>query len=181
MKKITFITGNTAKAEQLSKHLKIDIDHKKLDLEEVQSLNLEKIVIQKAKDAYEIIKSPVLVEDVSLKYDALGNLPGPLIKWFLEELGNKGLCRLLNHYNKDRSAEAEVAFCLYDGEEPKIFNSVIKGRISAHPRGAGGFGWDPIFIEGGSKETWAEIAGENAGSSAMRKIALEKLAEYLNK
>jgi len=180
MEKITFITGNTAKAELVEKLINIDIDHKKLDIEEIQSLDLEKIVTQKAKDAYEIIKSPVLVEDASLKYNALGNLPGPLIKWFFEELGNKGLCRLLNHYNKDRSAVAEIAFCLYDGEVNKIFRSNVEGRISAHPRGEGGFGWDPIFIPEGYDKTWAELCEEDQGSSGIRKFEINKLAEYLS-
>ena len=125
MKKITFITGNEAKAKQLQRHLKIDIYHQKLDLDEIQSLDLEKIVKEKAKAAYKIIKSPVLVEDVSLKFHALGNLPGPLIRWFLEELDDKGLCRLINHYKKDRSATAEVAFCLYDGKKAEIFKNSV--------------------------------------------------------
>jgi len=181
MNKITFITGNVAKAEILSKLLKRDVNHKKLDFEEIQSLDLEKIVTRKAKDTYEILKSPVLVEDASLKFNVLGNLPGPLIKWFYEELGNKGLCRLLNHYKKDRSAVAEIAFCLYDGKESKIFRSKVEGRISAHPRGDGGFGWDPVFIPEGHDKTWAEMSGEDQGSSGVRKFSIDELSEYLNK
>lgn len=180
MQKITFITGNAAKAEQLARHLKTKVNHQKLDLEEIQSLDLDKIVTDKAKSAYEIIKSPVLVEDVSLKFNALGNLPGPLIKWFLEELGNSGLCRLINHYKKDRSATARVAFCYFDGKKPEIFDAEIEGRIAAHPRGEQGFGWDPIFIPKGWKQTWAEMSEVDQGSSGMRKIALEKLTKYLN-
>lgn len=179
MKKITFITGNKAKAEQLSRHFNIKVDHKKLDLNEIQSLNLKAIVAQKAIDAYEIIKSPVLVEDVSLKFNALGNLPGPLIKWFLEELGNSGLCRLINHYKKNRSAIAEVAFCLYDGKEPMIFKAEVKGKIATHPKGEKGFGWDPIFIPDGQNQTWAEMNEADQRSISMRKIALEKLEKYL--
>ena len=179
MKKITFITGNKAKAEQLEYHLKIKVAHKKLDLDEIQSLDLEKIVTQKAIDAYKIIKSPVLVEDVSLKFHAFGNLPGPLIKWFLEELGNKGLCRIINHYKKDRSATAEVNFCYYDGKKPMIFKGKIDGKIVAHPRGDKSFGWDPIFIPKGYNQTWSEMKESDLRTSGMRKIALAKLEKYL--
>lgn len=50
--KITFITGNAAKAEQLKRHLKRPVLHKKIDLAEVQSLDLKKIVEHKAREAY---------------------------------------------------------------------------------------------------------------------------------
>ena len=179
MKNFIFITGNQAKADQLSHHLGRDVEHRKVDLDEIQSHNLEGIVKDKAKRAFDIVGTPVLVEDVSLKYHALGNLPGPLIRWFLEELGNKGLCRLINHYNKDRSAVAEVCYCLYDGKNYQLFNSVMEGRIAAHPKGDKGFGWDPIFIPNGSKLTWAEITDLDQGSSGMRKIALDKLKKFL--
>jgi non-canonical purine NTP pyrophosphatase (RdgB/HAM1 family) len=179
MKKITFITGNKAKAELLARHLKIEVDHKKLDIDEIQSLDLNEVVTKKAKSAYKILKSPVLVEDVSLIFNALGHLPGPLIKWFLEELDNSGLCRLINHYNKDRSAVARVAFCYYDGKESKVFDAEIKGKIAAHPRGEKGFGWDPIFIPDGYEQTWAEMDEKDAGASSMRKVALEKFEKYL--
>ncbi len=176
---ITFITSNKSKSDQVAKILNIDVIYKSLDLPEIQSLDLDEIVIQKAKDAYFIVKSTVLVEDVSLVYHVLGNLPGPLIKWFYQELGDKGLCRLINHYNKDRSATAKIAYCLYNGDEPHIFKYQVAGRIAAYPRGENGFGWDPIFIPNDSKLTWAEINDPNEGSFAMRKKALEKLLEYL--
>ena len=180
MKKITFITGNKAKAELLARHLKIEVDHKKLEIDEIQSLDLNEVVTKKAKDAYKIIKSPVLVEDASLVYSVLGKLPGPLIKLFYDEIGNAGLCRLINHYNKDRSAVFTVAYCYFDGREPKIFDAQIKGRIAAHPRGEKGFGWDPIFIPDGFNQTWAEMDEKDAGASSMRKVALEKFERYMN-
>lgn len=33
---------------------------------------------------------PVIIEDVSLCFDALNGLPGPYIKWFLEKVGHEG-------------------------------------------------------------------------------------------
>lgn len=43
----------------------------------------------------EQIGGPVMVEDTSLCYNALGGLPGVYIKWFLEKLGHDGLNKLL--------------------------------------------------------------------------------------
>jgi len=177
--KITFITGNPAKAEQLSWHLNYPISHQKLDLTEIQSLDLKEVVEHKAKEAYQKIKCPVLVEDVSLTFNSLGKLPGPFIKWFLIVLDNKGLCRILDNF-EDRSALAEVCFGLYDGKYLHIFDGKMKGVIADKPRGKKGFGWDPIFIPEGSKKTWAEMFPEEQKNISMRRQALKKLENFLN-
>ncbi|MEI6478041.1 MAG: non-canonical purine NTP pyrophosphatase [bacterium] len=177
MENITFITGNTAKAEQLAFHLKAPIAHKKLDLVEIQSLDLEEVVRDKAERAYAIMQSPVLVEDTSLRFSALGRLPGPLIKWFLTDLGNDGLAHLVD--GKDRTATAEVMFGLHDGTTCHIFTGSKKGRIAEIPRGEKGFGWDPVFIPEGHDKTWAEMTLEEQSETSMRRIALAKLQEFL--
>lgn len=178
IKKLTFITGNSAKAEQLGKHLNFPVHHEKIDLTEIQSLDLQEIVEHKVKEAFKQIKSPVLVEDVSLTFLALGKLPGPLIKWFLKELDNPGLCKLLDHY-QNRSAMAEVVFGFYNGKVLKTFNGQADGAIAKMPRGEKGFGWDPIFIPKGSTKTWAEMSPEEQKETSMRRIALKKLEAYL--
>lgn len=177
---ITFITGNAAKADQLARHLNYPIAHQKLDLTEIQSLNLKEIIEHKAREAYGHIKKPVLVEDVSLIFSALGKLPGPLIKWFLTELDNTGLCKILNGYD-NRSALAEVCFGLYNGKKLDIFEGQMKGRIAEHPRGEQGFGWDPIFIPEEQQKTWGEMSPEEQKETSMRRIALKKLEEFLKK
>ena len=177
-KTLTFITGNAAKAEQLARHLEYPVAHKKLDLAEIQSLDLIEVVEHKAKEAYKHIQGSVLVEDTSLTFRALGHLPGPLIKWFLTELDNEGLCKLLNGYD-DRVAWAEVCFGFFDGEELKFFEGKMKGSISKSPKGERGFGWDPIFIPEGHAKTWGEMTPEEQKDTSMRRIALKKLEPFL--
>ena len=178
MQQITFITGNQAKVEWLQKFLHLPIDNKKISLIEIQSLDLEEVVLYKAKEAYAQTKKPVLVEDTSLVFAAMNKLPGHLIKWFLEELGNDGLCNLLNQY-EDRSAIAEVAFCFYDGKNIKIFTAKKHGEIARKPNGNNGFGWDAIFIPEGSDKTWADMDEEEIRETSLRRIADEELEEYL--
>lgn len=179
MKNLTLITGNPGKAEQIQRHLSIPVTHRKLDLNEIQSLDLEEITKKKAEEAFSILKSPVLVEDTSLIFPALGKLPGPLIKWFFEELGNEGLCKLLDKY-EDRSAIAEVVFGLHTGTEVILFHSnSIFGSVATSPRGDKKFGWDPIFIPNGQTKTWAEMSYEEQDATSMRKNALSKLEKYL--
>jgi len=175
---LTFITGNAAKAEQLARHLEFPVKHKKLDIPEIQSLDLKEVAQHKAKEAYKQIESPVLVEDTSLVFHALGKLPGPLIKWFLEELGNEGLCRLLDSY-QDRTALAKVCFCFYNGNTQKVFEGEMKGTIADSPKGERGFGWDPIFIPQGKTKTWGEMDIEEQKETSIRRIALKKLESYL--
>lgn len=174
MEKLTFITGNAAKADQLARHLDMPVEHREIDLAEIQSLNLQDVVEHKAKEAYKFVGSPVLVEDTSLQLNALGKLPGPLIKWFLHELGNEGLCKLLDAYT-DRTATAEVLFGVYDGKELKTYSGTANGTIAHSPKGEMGFGWDPIFIPNSSSKTWAEMTQEEQSATSMRRIALKKL------
>jgi non-canonical purine NTP pyrophosphatase (RdgB/HAM1 family) len=173
---ITFVTGNPNKAQQVARYLDYPLTHRALDVPEPQSLDLKEIVTMKAKAAYEQVNTPVLVEDVSLTFPALGKLPGPLIKWFLQELGNEGLCRLLD--GKDRTAIASVYFAYYDGTEMQYFIGQTKGTLTEHPRG-NDFGWNPIFIPDGSTKTWGEMNEAESIATAMRKPALEKLKAFL--
>jgi non-canonical purine NTP pyrophosphatase (RdgB/HAM1 family) len=177
-KSITFITSNKNKLEQLRKFLDYPIEHKDLDLAEIQSLDPHEIVEAKVKEAYRIIKSPVLVEDVSLTFEAFGKLPGPLIKWFLKEFDTEGLCKLLNGYSS-RNATAYVLYGYYDGKVLKFFDGSWEGTIAKKPKGIYSFGWNPIFIPKGYNQTWGEMNLEEQKDTSMRKIALDKFEEYL--
>lgn len=174
---ITFITGNLGKVKQVEHYLNHPLNHQKLDLPEIQSLDLEEIVRGKAEAAYAILGKPVLVEDTSLTFHALGRLPGPLIKWFLEELDNEGLARLLD--GKDRRATAQVCFGYHDGSNCHFFSAEIPGQIVDTPRGDNTFGWNPVFVADGETKTWAEMTLEEQSATSMRRIALEKLHQFL--
>lgn len=174
----TFITGNKSKAEQLSWHLGVNLSHQAVDVHEIQSVDLAEVVEYKARTAFELVDGPVLVEDTSLIFHALGRLPGPLVKWFLQELGNDGLCRVLDGY-EDRTATASVLFGYYDGKDLTTFLGEAKGKIALEPRGEMGFGWDPVFIPAGYSKTWAEMSKEEQNDTSMRRVALKALEEFL--
>lgn len=155
MKDVTFITGNQQKANYLARYLEHPVRHEKLDLDEIQSLNLQEIVRHKVWQAYGNIGKPVLVEDVSLEFTALGRLPGPFIKWFLDEMPLQDICDLLE--GKERAAVARCVFGYYDGEIEKYFEGNLPGRIAKIPAGSGGFGFDSILIPEGYSATRAEL------------------------
>jgi non-canonical purine NTP pyrophosphatase (RdgB/HAM1 family) len=178
MNDIVFITGNQHKADYLAKWLGMPINHQKVDLTEIQSLDAHEVVEHKVREAYKITGSPVLVEDISLTFHALGRLPGTLIKWFLEELGNEGLCKLLNSYD-NRSATASITYGLFDGETVRMFEAEILGNIPLKPRGNLGFGWNAVFVPDGTDKTYAEMTDEELEPFSHRAKAVAKLKEFL--
>ncbi len=184
MRTVTFITSNESKAAYLAKYLGLDIQRRTLALEELQSLDLLSITTHKARLAFAKVRSPVLVEDVALEFHAFGRLPGPLIKWFLQEMDMASICALLDH--KDRSATAKSLFVLYDGVVLKTFEGSLEGRIAERPSGTKGFGgWDPIFIPRGYAITRAEMdeADDRRTYLKLKPFAALKayLAEYMSK
>ncbi len=178
MNDVVFITGNQHKADYLAKWLDMPINHQKVDLTEIQSLDANEVVEHKVREAYKIVGNPVLVEDVSLTFHALGRLPGTLVKWFLEELENDGLCKLLSSY-EDRSATASITYGLFDGETVRMFAAEITGSIPLEPRGDLGFGWNAIFVPDGTTKTYAEMTDEELEPFSHRAKAVAKLKEFL--
>jgi inosine triphosphate pyrophosphatase len=154
-----FITGNQSKADYLSRQLGIKLEHQKVELDELQSTDLHVIVEHKLKQAYDICKKPVLVEDVSLVFNALGGLPGPYIKWFNEYAGEQACCRMLDGF-EDRSAIIRCTFGYFDGKRMEFFDSELPGTIADEPRGKNGFGFDRFFINEGYDITRAEMTQE---------------------
>ena len=151
MQTITFITGNQKKADYMRKLLWFPIEHIKLDLDEIQSLDLRKVVEHKVRQAYDKIWKPVLVDDVSFEFCTLGRLPWTLIKHFVSELWLDKLASLLD--GKDRSAIARCMFGYYDGVDIVFFEWVVLGKIAEKPEWENGFGWDKIFITWGNSVT----------------------------
>lgn len=175
---LTFITGNQNKADYLCKYIGIPIDHVKIDLDEIQSLDLREIVEHKVRQAYEKIKKPVIVEDVALEFSALGRLPGPFIKFFLEENSEETLCGLLD--GKDRDAIARCVFGYYDGETLKLFEGELQGSITEKPAGTIGFGWDKIFIPNGYAVTRSSLSEEDYRETYIKLKPLEAVKSFLN-
>lgn len=179
MNDLLFITGNEHKAEYLAKWLGMPVEHRKLDLDEIQSLDLREVVEHKARQAYTIAKRPVLVEDVALTFTAMGRLPGTFVKWFLEELGIDGLCTLGNTYT-DKRATALMMYAWFNGHRMEVFSGEKAGRLAAGPRGTS-WGWNNIFIPDGWKKTYGEMTEDEFKASSHRYIAIEKLRTFLQK
>jgi len=154
-----FITGNQNKADYLERILGISLEHHKLDLDEIQSIDPKEVIEHKVKQAYAILQKPVLVEDTSLFFNALDGLPGPFVKFFVTAKdGQRIMCRMLDGFD-DRSAYASAIYAYYDGVEIHTFVGRLNGVIADSPRGGGGYGWDAVFEpEGYGGRTRAELS-----------------------
>lgn len=125
---------------------------------------------------------PALADDSGLIVDALDGAPGVLSARF----GGPGLTdrdrcsllltRLAAIPDASRAARfvAALALSLPDG---RIIESEgkLEGAIAHEPRGAFGFGYDPIFIVGGTDRTLAEMRDDEKNAISHRARALHAL------
>lgn len=177
-KEIVFVTGNQKKADYLAQYLGFPVQHAKLNLDEIQSLDLNEIVEHKVRQAYDKIKSPVIVEDASLEFEALQGLPGPFIKFFVDNVPFETICSMIN--GKTRRAKARCAFGYYDGETLRLFEGGLGGHIAEIPAGENGYGWDQIFIPDGYTVTRAQLNEEAYQKTYLQIKPFAALKEFLN-
>jgi len=173
---IWLITSNKEKVREFEEILGFKLAHINLDLDEIQKVEVKKVVEHKTKQAFNIIKKSVITEDTGLYFEAWNGLPGALAKLFDKTLGYRNLCKLLKN---NRKAKAQTVVGYFDGKNYKSFIGETLGTITRTPRGRKGFGWDLIFIPRGHKKTFAQMTSDEKNAISMRKIALEKLRKFL--
>lgn len=121
-------------------------------------------------------------DDSGLEIDALNGEPGVYsarysgsrdmeqnINLVLEKLGD----------NENRTARFKTVISLYLDGKQYFFEGAIEGNIIKERKGEKGFGYDPIFIPKGYKETFAEMSAEEKNAISHRGIAVSKMADFL--
>ncbi len=180
MKDVIFVTGNADKANYFAKLIGMPIEHHDVDLDEIQSMDLRDVALDKAKRAYYVLKRPVLVEDLGMFLPALGGFPGPFVKFMLD--GGKRLDILINVLSgyEDRTAISHTVFVYYDGKDATFFEGKLKGTIATELRGDGGFGWDPVFIpEGYGGRTRAQLSEAEDHETYLIAKPIVQIGEFL--
>jgi inosine triphosphate pyrophosphatase len=177
-----FITGNEGKFNE-AKKIFPDLQRVDLDLVEIQDINPRNVIEAKLKEAFNVEQKSFIVEDTSLYLECLksetGNLPGPLIKWFLKVLGNNGLYKLAKKYDNFSVSASVMIGYIDELSNMHFFESSINGQIVS-PRGDYGFGWDQIFLPDSYDKTFAEMSFEEKNSISMRKKVFNKLKDFLH-
>jgi XTP/dITP diphosphohydrolase len=133
-----------------------------------------------------------LADDSGLSVDALGGKPGVhSARW--AELGNAGkgdadnnvlLLRQLEAVPNDRRTARFLcclALCDPNGRVILTAEDSVEGRMLRAPRGAGGFGYDPLFLVPDLGKTTAELPPEEKHAISHRGKALRRLAGLLDR
>jgi XTP/dITP diphosphohydrolase len=129
---------------------------------------------------------PVMADDSGLVVDALGGAPGVLSARYAGsnatsvERIEKLLAEMRARGSKDRRARFICAIALaVRGRVVAVFSDAAEGEILEAPRGAGGFGYDPVFYFGSSAKSFAEMSADEKNRCSHRAKAFRKLADFL--
>ena len=148
----------------------------------------EENAIIKALNASEYLSDLVVADDSGLEVDALEGAPGIFSARYAgwQASDKENMEKLLAEIARAKgnstrySARFRCVLALAEkGHLLRIFEGVIEGRIARSPRGAAGFGYDPIFVPDGYEQTFAEIQVEEKNRISHRARAIAQLAEYL--
>jgi non-canonical purine NTP pyrophosphatase (RdgB/HAM1 family) len=179
---LLFVTGNPGKAREAARLLGRAVTARALDLPERQSLDFREVARAKALEAARIVGETVLVEDSGLAVDAWNGFPGPLTRWLTASAGEGGLARMLDAFPDRRAQAVSVLAVASPGcaeEEVVLVEGRVAGSIAPAPRGAGGFGWDVIFVPDGETRTFAEMTDQEKDARSHRAAAFAALAATL--
>ncbi|HSP43707.1 MAG TPA: RdgB/HAM1 family non-canonical purine NTP pyrophosphatase [Luteolibacter sp.] len=139
----------------------------------------------KALGISRVIGGIVLSDDSGLEVDALNGAPGV---WSSSYGGVEGdhACnnaRLIKEMagNNDRRARFRCTMVLAQGgSELAHFTGAVEGRIIGEPRGAEGFGYDPLFVPDGHERTFAELGEDVKNTLSHRARALAQVVDWLD-
>ncbi len=176
--KLILVSSNPNKGIEAERILGIPLLRVSLVLPEIQAAGVEEITRNKLEVARTKGYNRLIVEDVSLGFDELGNFPGPYVRWLLEAAGGKGLAAIAYALN-NRAAKAECCVGYWNGTTVEIFCGICEGEILVQPRGEGHFGWDAWFQPRGSEKTFAEMTAQEKDGVSHRGKAYRQLAACL--
>jgi len=191
---LVIATHNRGKAAEIRKLLG-DIPWRLVSLQEFEGVG----IAEENKDSYEgnaVLKARyyamathnwVLADDSGLEVAVLGGAPGVLSARYAGENASDAERRdlLLAEIEKrgaiDRRARFVCSAAIADptGEVRKLTEGVCEGVIAQEARGDGGFGYDPIFIPDGYRQTFGELAEDIKDRISHRAKALLKARDFL--
>ncbi len=138
----------------------------------------------KAKAVYDICGLPTVADDSGLCVDSLGGEPGIFSARYGNMPTDKSRLDLLleNMKNeKNRSAHFACAIaCVLSDTDSFTVTASAHGTILESPDGDGGFGYDPVFLPDGEKDTFARMPESRKNEISHRALALKKFKEKYN-
>lgn len=172
--RLTILTSNENKAQEFSRLLDVELERVAVDIPEIQETDVTVVARKKAEEGFSKLNRPCFVDDTGLTVHAWGNLPGALIKWFIDNVGNNGFIAMLGG-TTSRKATVTTALGYCDKNGSQVFVGELHGTIASAPRGNNGFGYDPIFIPEGQDKTFAEMTDAERDAISMRALAVKAM------
>lgn len=144
---------------------------------------LEENAREKSTTIHALTGQDCFSEDTGLEVVALNNEPGVRSARYAGDEGDfkKNTAKLLFHLKNAENRKARfrtVISLILNGKEYQ-FEGICRGTITEETRGVHGFGYDPVFVPEGSKQTFAEMTMEEKNHFSHRKKATEKLVKFL--
>ena len=142
--------------------------------------------LAKAREAVEATGLPAVADDSGLTVDALNAMPGVLsARWAGRHGDDRANLELVLGQVADVPDERRgagfvcaAAWALPDGRS-EVVTGEVRGTLLRAPRGAGGFGYDPIFRPEGMELTSAELSPQDKDRISHRGQALRLLVPRL--
>lgn len=188
--RIVLATRNRGKVDEiraLLSDLPVDLlaasDMEGIPEVEEDAPTLEGNAVKKARVLHACTGLPTLADDTGLEVDALGGRPGVYAARYAGEgctpADNRRLllCELSGEANRTAQFRCVLAFVEKGGEQ--FFEGACRGRIPTRERGAGGFGYDPVFVPEGYAQTFAELSAHQKNAISHRAQALECFRAFL--
>lgn len=142
----------------------------------------------KARHVAKATGLPALADDSGLVVDALGGEPGVLSARYAGAGGDdaantRRLLAAAEHLEgAARTCRFVCVIVVLRGPAdpmPLIAEGVWNGRLLRVPRGVGGFGYDPVFLDAASGRSAAELSAEQKNAVSHRGQALQLLRARL--
>jgi len=138
----------------------------------------------KARTIAEATGYATLAEDSGLEVDALGGEPGVGSAQYAGEppdhaANNAKLLAAVAGISDRRARFRTVAALALPDGRVWTAEGDLEGTIAEAPRGAGGFGYDPLFIPAGETRTLAEMTSKEKNAISHRRKALAGLRPHL--
>ncbi len=190
-REIVFATNNRHKLEELRQIVGDDWNILSLadiccseELPETAD-TLEGNAEMKARYVKEHYGYDCFADDTGLEVEALGGAPGVRSARYAtdghDSVANMALLLTNLEGQENRKARFRTVIALIENTELTTFTGVVNGKIIETPAGAGGFGYDPLFVPDGWTKTFAEATAEEKNAVSHRGRATRKLIEYLKK
>lgn len=180
-----YVTSNQGKFEEARRFFElhapsISLKQLKVELDELQDLDEQKVLRHKAAQAWQLVQKPLLVDDSGFYLEAYPKFPGTLAKPVMKSLGFDGFKALVE---KNNNVVIFVTLGFVTSPTSVVtFYGQTKGHVICQPEDEANFvkfGFYSIFVPNDAEKTYYELRSiPEAQGFFHRNRALEKFLAW---